>query len=272
MRLGGRAHFGGTGEPARNMGLRAPLLSALAWAGFLALWEISAKMSLFNPILFPGPSAVAQALFAWVREGIFFLDVEASLKRVALGWLLGGAFGIVLGLLSGRLAWAAVTFGRIVNTLRAVPPVALVPLAILWFGISESSKVFLVAWGAFFPVWLNTHLGVSNLNKSIEWAARSLGVTGYRFIVKVILPAAVPSIVAGLRLAIGIAYICVFVGELAGAFQGVGFRIATASLVFRADLMMAGLIALGVMGAASDAAFLAVIRRLLPWLANSRGH
>jgi NitT/TauT family transport system permease protein/sulfonate transport system permease protein len=229
-------------------------------------------LGLVNKVLFPGPVAVSRAFLVWARDGTLLLDIQASLKRVAMGWVAGGVSGIVLGLLSGRLAWANVSVGRIVNTLRAVPPVALVPLAILWFGISESSKVFLVSWGTFFPVWLNTHLGASNVKKSIEWSARSLGMDRYRLVFKVILPSSVPSIVAGLRLAIGIAYICVFVGELAGASQGLGFRIATASLVFRADLMLAGLVVLGILGAASDAAFLSLARRVLPWLRDLEGH
>jgi len=249
-----------------------PLVTILAWAIFLGLWEALARLGLVNQVLFPGPIAVSRAFLTWARDGTLLSDVRASLERVFMGWAVGGATGIVLGLFTGRLAWANFSVGRIVNTLRAVPPVALVPLAILWFGISESSKVFLVAWGTFFPVWLNTHLGASNVKKSIEWSASSLGVERRQLVFKVILPSSVPSIVAGLRLGIGIAYICVFVGELAGASQGLGFRIATASLVFRADLMVAGLVVLGILGATSDAAFLSLVRRVLPWLGDSEGH
>ena len=256
-------------EPVRG-GLRSYSLTLLSWLLAIALWQFLSMLKLVNPVLFPGPVAVVRAFVAWAKEGTLLPDLAASLQESGIGWSVGGSIGVVLGLLSGRLLWGSITFGRIINTLRAVPPVALVPTCNSWFGISESSKIFLIAWGSFFPVWLSTHLGVSNVNRSIEWAARSLGAHGSRLMLQVVLPAAIPSIFAGLRVAIGIAYICVFVGELAGAYAGLGFRIATANLVFRSDLMVAGLVVLGVLGAASDALFSLVASRVFPWLRDVR--
>lgn len=241
-------------------------LRFVAWTLLLAVWELCYRSEFVSTLLFPGPVAVFRALITWAEDGTLLSDVLASLGRVGSGLVLGGTLGLGVGLVSGRIHWLSESMGAVVNALRAVPPVAIVPLAILWLGISESSKIFLVGWGAFFPVWLNTHLGVSRVDRTVEWSARSLGAVGLPFVWKVILPAALPQILAGVRLGIGIAYICVFVAELAGAHQGVGFRIATAHLVFRTDLMLAGLVVLAILGALTDAAFVRLVRTITPWL------
>ena len=237
----------------------------LSWLVFLGLWEIFARSEIVNSKLFPGPWNVAHALINWATDGTLISDIGASLTRIFVGLSSGTVLGILVGLGTGRILSLDRSLGSIVNSVRAIPPVALVPLAILWFGISENSKFFLVSWGAFFPVWLNTHLGVRNVARSIEWSARSLGAKGWRFAVGVILPAALPHILAGIRLGIGISYVCVFVAEMTGASKGVGFRIATSHLVFRTDLMLAGMVVLGGLGALTDGVFGVIIRRLFAW-------
>lgn len=242
------------------------LWKIMAWVTYLVSWELLARSGEVNPKLFPGPWGVAMAFADWAQNGTMLPDIFASLARVLVGLLIGTSLGVSLGIGTGRFRVLDFSIGSIVNGLRAIPPVALVPLAILWFGISEGSKVYLVAWGVFFPVWLNTHLGIRNLPRSIEWTARSFGVKGLAFAMKVLVPGAAPQIVAGIRLAIGLAFICVFVAELTGASRGIGFRIATSHLVFRADLMLAGMVTLGAFGALSDFVFVRTVRRIAPWL------
>ncbi|MBV8517671.1 MAG: ABC transporter permease [Acidobacteria bacterium] len=240
----------------------------LTWIAVVLVWHFVAVHSNAGP-LFPPPATVLKAFILWLRSGDLVQDVAASCGRVTLGWLIGTGVGLLVGLITGVWSVGDRTIGSVLNTLRALPPVALVPLAILWFGISEVSKIAIVGWGAFFPVWLNTHIGIRDIDRTVVWAARSLGARGSSLLFRVILPAALPQVVAGVRLAIGIAYVCVFVAELAGASRGLGFRIATAHLTFRADLMLAGLAVLGFFGYASDRVFVLGTGYLMPWTRSS---
>ncbi|MDP6098335.1 MAG: ABC transporter permease [Gammaproteobacteria bacterium] len=161
--------------------------------------------------------------------------------------MIGCALGVVVGVFTGRVRLADRALGPIVHVLRSFPPVAIVPLAITWFGLAESSKYFLVFWGVFFPVWVNTHAGMAEVNKAYLWAARSLGAKRRHIVLEILVPASIPHILAGMRVAIGICFICVFVAEMAGAYEGVGFKISTSNLIFRVDRMLAYLLVLGAM-------------------------
>ena len=231
----------------------------------IVIWEMVSRSGAFNPLLFPPPSAVWSAFVEMGQRGELWGDFLASGKRAAVGYALGCMAGVLVGIFSGRVPVADRALGQIVHILRAFPPVAIVPFAITWFGLAESSKYFLVFWGVFFPVWVNTHAGMSRVDRTYLWAARSLGVGRRRVITEVLMPAALPHVLAGMRVAIGLCFICVFVAEMAGAYEGVGFRISTSYLVFRVDKMMAALILLGAMGAISDQVFKLVTAKAFPW-------
>lgn len=238
----------------------------------LLVWELVARSGAFNAELFPPPSKVWMAFLEMGKSGLLWSDFLASTKRALAGYLLGCVTGIVVGIATGRVRILDRALSQIIHILRAFPPVAIVPFAITWFGLSESSKYFLVFWGVFFPVWVNTHAGMAGVDKIYLWAARSLGATKRYEITDVLLPAALPHVLAGMRVAIGLCFICVFVAEMAGAYEGIGFRISTSYLVFRVDRMMAALILLGMMGASGDKIFKVLVSKCLPWtqLGNSR--
>jgi ABC-type nitrate/sulfonate/bicarbonate transport system permease component len=136
---------------------------------------------------------------------------------------------------------------------------------VLWFGLGEFPKYFLVFIGVFFPVWMNSHLGVQNVERSYIWTANSLGASRYSLIFNVYLPGAAPLIIAGLRVGIAVAFFCLVAAEIAGAFSGLAYRIEISHLVFRADRMIAGLVVLGVLSAAADQLLGLTIRKLFPW-------
>jgi ABC-type nitrate/sulfonate/bicarbonate transport system permease component len=251
---------------------RTPRLLVILLPGlfFLILWEGLARSGLFNINLFPPPSTCLNALIASVVTWEFWRDLLYSSQRIVLGYAIGVSLGITAGVCTGRKPIYDITFGQILQFLRPVPPVAIVPLAILWFGLGESSKYFLVAWGSFFPVWINTHLGVSRVDRTYIWAARSLGALDRQILREVVLPAALPMIIAGMRTSIAIAFICVFVAEMAGAYEGIGFRISLSHLVFRADRMIALLAVLGGLGAATDWGFTYLVEKLFPWYSSAK--
>jgi ABC-type nitrate/sulfonate/bicarbonate transport system permease component len=232
----------------------------------LIVWEIFNRYSGVNPALLPTPSEVGSALRGFYKSGTLFSDIFWSLRRSSLGLVLGGMLGIACGTLTGRITSLNWLFTPLFNGLRALPPVAIVPLVIVWAGLGESSKVFVTSWAAFFPVWLNTHDGVSSVDKGIIWAARSLGAKDGRLLFNVMIPAALPRILVGVRLAISTTLICVIIAEMTGASAGLGFRLQVSYLVFRVDRMLACLVELATIGVCADLLFVRITSWLFPWI------
>ncbi len=232
---------------------------------FLFCWEVISRSGLFNINLFPPPSTVLQAFITMLMSGELIRDILVSLQRVFVGFAIGSFLGIFLGILTGRIKLLERTLGQLIQLFRPIPAIAFVPLAIVWFGLGESSKYFLITWGVFFPMWMNTYLGVSNVDVTLIWAAKSLGATDRKILYEVVLPYAVPFIIAGARVGIAIAFICLVAAEMAGAFGGIGYRISASHLVFRVDKMMVGLAMLAILGAGADALFSKLAARIIPW-------
>lgn len=232
---------------------------------FLLFWELISRSGIYNINLFPPPSIVFQALTSMLVSGELFLDTTSSLIRVFIGFFSGSILGIVIGLFTGRIKLLQNTIGQLIHFVRPIPVIAVVPLAIVWFGIGEISKYLLIAYGVFIIVWINTHIGVSNIKRVYIWSAKSLGANNKSLSKDIILPAAFPNIIAGLRTGIAVAFIVLVAAEIAGAYAGLGFRISTSYLVFRVDKMMVGLIILGILGALSDRILVFLVNQLLPW-------
>jgi len=235
----------------------------------ITLWELVSRLGIYNANLFPSPIKVFWALFSMMLTGDLFIDTYFSLLRIILGFLVGSLLGVILGVLSGRIRIFELFFGHIINLLRPIPPIAIVPLAMLWFGIGESSKIFLIAFGVFFPVWISAHDGVQDVKKEYIWSAKSLGASDRQIFTKIILPYTMPFIITGLRVGIGIAFVVLVASELAGAYAGVMYKVSISYLVFRADKMIAGLIWLGILGYSMDRLFVLSTKKLIQWYKES---
>jgi len=236
----------------------------------LLTWEALSATGIINTKLIPPPTRVLITALEMTRTGELLRDVSASLWRWLVGFLYASVLGILTGLLTGRIPILRATLQQVIQILRPVPAISFVPLAIVWFGIGEAAKYFLVAWGAFFPIWLNTHVGAQNVDYYYLWAAKSLGASKIRMVSTVILPAALPFIFAGLRTGIAVGFICLVAAEMAGAYEGLGFRVTASHLVFRVDKMFVALFMLGLVGALTDRLFSGAFLRLFPWCKN--GH
>ncbi|GLK69026.1 ABC transporter permease [Hansschlegelia plantiphila] len=247
------------------------VLGALGAGGFLLAWEALSRSGLVSPIMLPAPSVVLQSGVALVQSGELVDHVLASLWRAALGFLAGASLGIALGVALARSPRLHGLLNPLVQTFRAIPSLAFVPLAIFWFGIGETSKIFLIAWGVFFPVWVNTFIGVRDVSPILARAGASLGATGWRMLAFVVLPGALPFIIAGLKISLSIAMVLLVAAELAGAVYGVGYLIQLSQQVFRVDQMFVGLATLGLMGFAADLAFDRAVRWLFPWICARAG-
>lgn len=241
------------------------VLGILGTGSFFLVWEAISRSGWVNPVMLPGPSTILQTAWVLLTNGELLAHIRASLWRALLGFAIGTTLGVATGVAMARLPRLHALANPLVQMFRAIPALAFVPLAIFWFGIGEVSKVFLISWGVFFPVWVNTYLGVRDNNPLLGRAAASLGATGWRMLLFVVLPNALPFILAGLRISLSVAMVLLVAAELAGAMAGVGYLIQLSQQVFRVDQMFVGLISLGLLGLAADSLFNLTVRRLLPW-------
>ncbi|CAO3424515.1 ABC transporter permease [Azospirillum doebereinerae] len=245
-------------------------LGAFGVLAFFGGWEAASRAGLVNPHIIPAPGTVFACAWAMLASGELPGHFLASLWRAAAGFAAGAGLGLLLGVAMARRPRLHGLLNPLVQMFRAIPSLAFVPLAIFWFGIGEASKIFLIAWGVFFPVWVNSFIGVRDVNPLFGRAAASLGAGGWRLLLHVVLPAALPFIVAGLRVSLSVALVILVAAELAGAMRGVGYLIQLSQLVFRVDQMFVGLLALGVMGFTADTLFDLGVRRLMPWYGAER--
>ena len=234
--------------------------------GTILCWEVSARTFHGGSALYPDPITVARTTWNDITTGVLVADIAASLLRVIAGFALGSLLGIGAGLITARSAAARDTLGMLLDLLRPLPPIALVPLVVLWFGLGELPKIGLVAVGVTPVVWIATHLALGAVDRTYVLTALSLGITGHRLLAEVMLPAAVPAILNGLRTALGIAFFCLVAAEMAGAESGVAYRIELSNLYFRVDRMVEYLAVLGGVFALCQACFLAASQRLFPWI------
>lgn len=241
------------------------LLRVLSIPLFFVTWEIVSRSGIVNEVLFPPPSTVARALFNWGAHGPLALDISMSLSRVVIGYLTGAAVGVIAGIGTARYPVLSSLLTPVFQLLRPIPPVALVPVAIVWFGLSETGKYFLVFWGVFFTVWVAADLGVKRVDAQLLRAAQALGTPERRMLRELLLPAALPYIFVGLRTAISVSFYTLVAAELAGTFAGVAYRIDIAYENLQTGEMMGGLVILGVISACADLAFEAWSRRAMRW-------
>ena len=247
----------------------------------LMLWEAGSRLGLFSEVLLPSPTAVAikwwsyllpmqpqeagQSYLAWLFSGELLHDAYSSLYRVVAGFIIGAGLALPLGLLMGASPRIYDLFNPLMQILRPIPPIAYIPLAILWFGLGNPPSFFLIAIGAFFPVLMNTIAGVRQVDGIYLRAARNLGVSQWTMFTRVILPAATPYILAGVRIGIGTAFIVVIVSEMIAVNDGLGFRILEAREFMWSDKIIAGMITIGLLGLFIDTAVSRLNNHLLRW-------
>ena len=182
-----------------------------------------------------------------------------------VGYLAGAVLGIFFGTLTGRFELARNFFAPVIQMLRPIPPISFVPIAVLWFGLGEFTKYFLVFWGVFFVVWITSHLGMIAVEKVYVNAARALGATERVVLLEIAIPAAMPAILAGLRTAIPVGFYSLVAGEVAGATHGLAYMVEMAHTNFQVAKMFGGLATLGLASACADRLFVSVTSMLFPW-------
>lgn len=240
----------------------APLLLPLL---FLAIWEISIQLGGYGNILVPPPSVIFAALFEMIANGTLFVHIGASLQRVAAGYALAALVGVPLGLAMGYSELVNRLFGGTVNGMRPIPASAWIPLSIILMGIGDRPAIFLVFIGTVWSIILNSSHGVKSVPKHLVWAAQTMGASTYTIFTKVIVPASLPAVFTGLRIAVGVAFTCVIVAELIAVRSGLGYLITEARMIVRSDIVIAGMIAIGAIGYLLDLVVRLIMARTLRW-------
>lgn len=247
---------------------RTAVATTLSLLGFLLLWQLLTMTGIVNTRLFPSPVMVFQAGVEMGQSGVLFTDAVASLQRALVGYIVGALLGVLMGLITGRVRVAQLVFNPVLTVLRPIPAIALVPVAIVWFGIGDESKYFVIAYAVFLAVWLNTHAGAAAVPLAYLRASASLGASRLRTFTEVVVPAAAPFIITGLRLGATVAFLSLVAAELTGASDGIGYRLQEARQFLATDRMFVGLIELGILGALLDVALAALGRRIVHWEAK----
>jgi len=248
---------------------------AVAWLAPLApwalpvllvvIWQVAAQVGWLSSRILPEPWAVAKAFWMLAESGELWTHLRVSLWRALAGFGLGAALGLVLGLLNGSSRRAALLLDTTVQMVRNIPALALIPLVILWFGIDEAAKLFLLSVGVFFPVYLNTFHGIRSVDAGLVEMARSYGLSGWALYRDVILPGALPSILVGVRFSLGLVWVLLIVAETISAQAGIGYMTMNAREFLQTDVVLVGVLLYALLGKAADLAARGLERHFLRW-------
>lgn len=232
---------------------------------FIAVWELVGRVGWVDPFFLPPPSVVAAEMARLVRSGELFGHLWISLYRALGGYCLAAALGLGMGILICWSRRAEDALDPVLELIRPISTLALIPLMIIWFGIGDGSKIIIVLKACFFPILLNTVAGIKGVNIKMIQAARSLGANELQIWTKVILPAALPVIFTGMRISTAISMMAIVAVEMLAADSGLGFMIIDAQRVFATDRMFVGIIILSFMGFGFDALARALQKRFVGW-------
>lgn len=232
---------------------------------FLVTWQLISSANPSLQLLLPPPSSVLTAGWELLKNGVLLQDIGVSLTRVFTAVGIAALIGIPLGAAMGGIPSFRWSFDPLLEFIRPIPPLAWIPLAILWFGISEREIDFIIFLAAFFPIVLNSAAGIRDVDQHLVRAARSLGANPFVVFWTVYVPSALSHIIIGIRTGMGIGWMALVAGELVGATTGLGFLISQGRMVFRSDYILLGMVTIGVLGLALDGLIRGISAALMPW-------
>jgi len=238
----------------------------------LIVWEMLSRAGYIEPQVLPAPSRVAVTAWEMTRDGSLFLHLGYSLARAAVGFAIGGSLGLGLGILVGFSPLAEAVFDRSVQMVRAVPFLALLPLVIVWFGVEESGKIFLVSLAVLFPIYINTVLGIRQVDPKLLEVGMVTGLSRIGQIRKIILPGAMPSILTGVRYALAVSWLALVIAETIATNKGIGFLAMDAREFLQTNVIVMTLLIYAAIGVAADGLARLLERRLLAWHPNYDRH
>ncbi|CAM2817189.1 MULTISPECIES: aliphatic sulfonate ABC transporter permease SsuC [Burkholderia] len=252
----------GRGVARRGWRAIAPWLVPI---GLIVAWELAARTGALSTRVLPEPLAVVRAAWSLIESGDMWANVKVSTWRALVGFAIGGGVGLVLGLATGLSKAAEVALDSTIQMIRNIPALAMIPLVILWFGIDEKAKLFLVSLGVFFPIYINTYHGIRSVDANLIEMAKSYGVKGFALYRDVILPGALPSILVGVRFALGLMWVMLIVAETISAQSGIGYMTMNAREFLQTDVVVVGILLYAILGKLADVLAKWLERATLRW-------
>ncbi|WP_249213208.1 MULTISPECIES: aliphatic sulfonate ABC transporter permease SsuC [Tatumella] len=240
----------------------------LPWAlpvVLIVLWQLAAQAGWLSVRVLPAPVTIGKTFWRMTLSGELGSNLAISTARALSGFAIGGSVGLILGLITGLSRPGERLLDTSIQMLRNIPHLALIPLVILWFGIDESAKIFLVALGTLFPIYLNTYHGIRNIDRGLLEMARSYGLSGFSLFRQVILPGALPSIMVGVRYALGVMWLTLIVAETISADSGIGYLAMNAREFLQTDVVVVAIILYALLGKLADVCAVLLERVWLRW-------
>jgi len=240
----------------------------------LVLWELLSRMGVISSALLPAPTRVIESLMDWIfgttgvaetNSGQWLNDAGSSAIRVIAGYSLAVVSAVIVGIIIGWWKFAERLVEPTIQMLRPIPPVAWIPLAIIWFGIADKPAIFLVFLASFFPILINTIHGVKTVDKNLVRAGGMMGANQWHTLRYVILPAALPNILAGMRIGVGSAWMLTVTAEMVAVNSGLGYVLWDSYYFLRYDLVIASMVSIGFLGFTTDLALKKFMEAVLPW-------
>jgi ABC-type nitrate/sulfonate/bicarbonate transport system permease component len=236
---------------------------------FFVIWQIVAAYVLpaWKPqaaTLLPPPTSVVKAFVDLLANGVIVIDIVASLKRLVIGFGVAAVAGIFLGAVMGWFGVVGRLLNPLVDFLRPIPPMAWIPLGLLWFGIGDTQNIFIIFLGAVYPIIVNTYVGVRDADRNLIWSAQTLGGKRWQILWEIVLPGALPVILTGLRIGLGIGWMALVAAELVGASTGLAYLIEDSRNLLFTERVLLGMALIGLLGFGMDQLMRAAQRRLVP--------
>jgi len=255
-------------SPSQRIGSWDQALPWLAPVCIVIIWAPCASSAGLSPHVLPSPTKVIATAAKLVANGELIPDLAISLLRATSGFLIGGTIGLALGITVGFSRLAELLLDRSVQMLRAIPFLALLPLVIVWLGIGEAAKIFLVSLGVVFPIYINTVLGIRQVDPKLLELGRVTGLRDWQLIRRIVLPGALPSILTGVRYALATAWLALVVAETIAASSGIGFLAMDAREFLQTDVIVLAILIYAIIGVLADTLARLLERRLLAWHPN----
>jgi sulfonate transport system permease protein len=218
----------------------------------VVVWQLSTTLGWLSTRVLPAPLSVVDAAWKLAESGELWTHVRISAGRALLGLAIGGGLGLVLGLLTGSVRWLETLLDSTIQMVRNIPALALIPLVILWFGIEESAKLFLISVAVFFPIYINTFHGIRNVDPGLIEMGRTYGLSRWGLYRQIILPGAMSSILVGLRFSLGLMWVILIVAETISAQAGIGYLTMNAREFLQTDVVLVGILLYAALGKLAD--------------------
>ena len=231
----------------------------------VSVWQVASVQGWISVRVLPAPLSVVDAAWTLADSGELWKHVQISAARALLGLAVGGGLGLALGLLTGSIRWAETLLDSTIQMVRNIPALALIPLVILWFGIDETAKLFLISVAVFFPIYINTFHGIRNVDVGLIEMGRTYGLSQWGLYRHIILPGALSSILVGLRFSLGLMWVILIVAETISAQAGIGYLTMNAREFLQTDVVLVGILLYAILGKLADVFAKALERYWLRW-------